>query len=611
MSAITVLFNRNGERVDENIFQKMFSSLDIHGVDGSRVEIIENVAFGHQHFWCVPEEVKEEQPLKISENLYVLMDGRFDNRSQLLKKLEKKQAEPLSDALIAGLLFNKYGKVCFESLLGSYVLVFYELNEKRVTAVRDHLGDRTLFYHLSPKLFAIASEEKSLIQHKDISRDIDDSRVAVHFAYTQRPDDSTYFKDIKEMYPATYIEITENSFKYESYWDLKNQSKVRYKQENEYFEHFRSIFESSIDARMRSVFEPTVLLSGGVDSSSIVAVVSEIHNTNNLKTASYYFNKFNSANELQYINSVNDKYGLLSFKFEGDKFFPFQNFLETDLSLNKPLVTPFFNIFKEVFSTLVQNEKKMILNGWAADNLFVGANEWLADIFKDRKLITFMREICFHTSKFGTGWLYKNPAPRHLLSPLKPVRDYMVGEKSLNTKPWLSDYSNSFIKQAEVVWSHRKSKHHRLSQINAVCGLNQSMECASYFDDFAGGPIDLRYPFRDRKMVEFALNIPAYMIYSKRSYKNKYILTETLKDHLPQKIYNRNDHGDYSKIISHGYQLERKGIADYLKDKDNFRQFVDPKWFDKTINSKEVSPMDALIIWQILCFEIWIEKLYN
>ena len=155
------------------------------------------IAMGHWHFWTMPEEVGERQPIKISVlPSTIVMDGRLDNRSELIHRLgiPMGEASQLSDATLALKAYAKWGEDYVNFFIGDFAIVVYDERDHKLICSRDPLGDRTLFYTILGNLVVIASEPRAIVDGLNLPVEFDDRALAHFFALRFPADGQTLFE---------------------------------------------------------------------------------------------------------------------------------------------------------------------------------------------------------------------------------------------------------------------------------------------------------------------------------------------------------------------------------------------------------------------------------
>ncbi|MGI9533309.1 MAG: asparagine synthase-related protein [Thermodesulfobacteriota bacterium] len=614
MSGILLQFNTDGTEIDRNIFNKMFSVLEHRGSDGSRVEFLNNIALGHHHFWTTPEEVNEVQPLKRkSRNCYILFDGRLDNRDELFS-LYKISKNSISDAKLILELYSRFDNEFFKNLVGSYVFVIYDKPKNRIITVRDHLGDKILYYYYDRKKLIIASEPISILNNPDIPIEFNNKKVAEFFAVHEQTDSNSFFKNIYEILPAHYMIFDKSEIKSVRYWDLDPDKKIRYKNEEKYFEHFRTLFYKTVECRLRTIDDPGIMMSGGFDSTSIAAYAANIYkNENKLKTFTYVFDKFKESDERKYINDFCQMHDVESIQVNGDDRWPLNYFDSWIVNPNFPYLNPYQGLKLKLFDSVKEHNIKTLLIGWYADQLFTGADYWLKDYLSDLKFLTATRKTVNLINTIGIRNISKNNPLRIALRPLKYIRDFVISKPAAELEyNFLTADSKSMLSN-NGYWSDFTKNYYRADQAINVAGLNTASDASACSYCCNGSLLDYRYPFRDRRLVEFFFQLPSYQIYDNSGYKDKYILRNALKKHLPDSILKRSKTTSFEGLLFYGLLEKNIGLIRNIIEENSceLEPFIHVNKLKEVLyrNSKELPTDDFFIFWNSLSFILWKNKL--
>ena len=179
MSGLVALLHRDGSPVSAGGLEAMSGALEHRGPDGCDSLHEGGIGLAHQHFRTTPEEANEVQPLVCpTGRFWLALDGRLDNRDDLLANLSelKNRPGPASDAALLLAAYQRWGPDCFERCVGSFAVAIWDRMERRMVVARDALGNRSLFYHLSPRCFAVASEEAAVLKHPSVGPEVDSAR---------------------------------------------------------------------------------------------------------------------------------------------------------------------------------------------------------------------------------------------------------------------------------------------------------------------------------------------------------------------------------------------------------------------------------------------------
>ena len=328
MSAFAVLYDYSGSPLEPGLLERVMGRLSHRGPDGQDAFVSGPLAMGHWHFWTTPEEVGERQPLQVDDLPFRLVfDGRLDNREDLFAALSisVEEGRLLSDAALVLRAYAAWGERCVERFIGEFALVLFDEYQHSLFCARDHLGDRTLFYTQHGNRMAIASEPWAVVGAQSAPVELDERAVAHYFALRATPDGQTLFKDVIELLPANVILINEHGLRLQRYWQPDFDRKIRYKTDEEYADHFRDLLEESVRCRMRSTTPVAVLMSGGLDSTSVASLAARMLAPQQLTTISYVFDKFPECDERPYIEAVKQKWNIRSLQVFVDNCCPYQD----------------------------------------------------------------------------------------------------------------------------------------------------------------------------------------------------------------------------------------------------------------------------------------------
>jgi len=612
MSGILLQFNTNSIEIKNHIFNKMFSVLEHRGINGSNIKYLKNIAFGCHHYHTTPEEINEIQPLlRKDRDCYLLFEGRLDNREELLRNFRIDDIRT-SDAAVILELYCRYGTEFFKDLIGSFVFVVYDNTKKRVVAARDHLGDKTLYHYFDGKCFILASEPTAILRHPDVLLYLNEKKIAEFFSVYEHTDSSSFFKNIYELLPAHFIVFENGKINIQRYWDFDAYKKIRYKKEDEYFDHFSEIFHKSIECRLRTIGEPGVMLSGGFDSTSIATIASRLNNSGSmLKTFSYVFEQFPKSNESKYIDDFCKMYNVESIMVNGDDSWQFDDYWSIDP--NYPYQNAYRNLILNLFENVKQNNVKTLLLGTYADELFVGTDYRLKDYISDFQFLNAASETIKLIRREGIRNINHCKPIRILMSPLKFIRDMFISGTVHDTNLfWLTEESKSLLPE-NLYWSNFTKKYYRENQARLVAGLNTAIDISSCVSCVNGSLLDLRYPFRDRRLVEFFFQIPSYLLYDDSSYKNKYIIRNALKNHLPDSVLNRTEITTFEDYLSYGLKVKHiNTIQEIVKEgSSELEPYINMNVLNDVLynGSKKLKDNDFFILWRSFCFVLWKRKL--
>ena len=212
------------------------------------------------------------------ETIWAIQNGEIYNFKKLKKELEEKAHKFYSntDTEVLVHLYEEYGKNFVDHLDGMFACAIWDLKNKKLIIARDRLGVKPMYYWFKDNNLIFASEIKSILQYEEVKRELNFSGLCQFVTYAYTIDGQTLLKNINELLPGhrlTY-DISEKSLKIEKYWDLRLEKNTF--AENENFDQVKKLLENAIDKRKVSDAPIGALLSGGLDSSVMVAMLTKL-----------------------------------------------------------------------------------------------------------------------------------------------------------------------------------------------------------------------------------------------------------------------------------------------------------------------------------------------
>ncbi len=223
-----------------------------------------------------PEDAYDRQPLTSADGLVRLVaDARIDNREALRSSLAipVDVAAGLPDSAFILAAYEAWGEDCCRHLLGDFVFILWDARRRALFGARDHVGRRVLFHHRSPRLFAVASTPHAVVALPDVPARLDEDRVA-SFLVLLDDADRTFFRDVRRIAPGHTFRATQDGVHTSRYWAPDPERRIVFGSDREYVDGFLDVFGRAVDARLRSASGIGVMMSGGMDSTSVAAVAA-------------------------------------------------------------------------------------------------------------------------------------------------------------------------------------------------------------------------------------------------------------------------------------------------------------------------------------------------
>src|SRR5438876_1681379 len=366
------------EPVDRGLVERMTSAQAHRGPDDHGYFVEDNVGLGHRRLSIIDLSGGKQPIFNEDGSVVVVFNGEIYNYADLTDDLIARGHRFMtrSDTETIVHAYEEYGNQCMRDFRGMFAFAIWDRRQKRLLLVRDRLGIKPVYYYANKNIFIFASEIKSLLQHPDVSREVDRQALDLYLALRYVPGPRTMFKNIFKLQPGHWMTVDEKGIKIRKYWDVAYET--RDTQPKQCLEEFAHLLEESVRLRLIADVPLGVFLSGGLDSSSILAVMSKITGGERVKTFSVGFDTSGPAgieaeesNELAYAREA-----AAHFRAEHHEFCvtgrDFGNAIPTMVShLDEPMADPSC-IPLYFISKLARNYITVVLSGEGADETMAG-----------------------------------------------------------------------------------------------------------------------------------------------------------------------------------------------------------------------------------------------
>lgn len=562
MSGIFGLYHRDGAPVDPADLARMSDSLARRGPDGVGFWHDGPVGLGNRALRTTPESLHERLPLANATGEIVLTaDARIDNREELIAALDLDGARvEISDsALILG-AYERWGEACPEKLLGDFAFVVWDGRRRAMFCARDPMGVRPLCYYESSRLFAFASDVTTLLCLSQVPRRINEVRIADHFVPIFEDTAITFYRDIFRLPAAHRMGVRRENTWLRRYWSLDPSRELRLRSDEEYAEAFRDHFTEAVRCRLRSAGPVAALLSGGLDSSSIVCTARELlaEHGQRLRTFSAIFPSLREADsridERQYIDAVVAQGGIEPHYVRADQCSPLSKILWGE---DEAIPAPNLYMDQALFGAVQKEETRIVLSGWDGDSTVSHGYGRLTELARTGRLWALRREARALSRRLSSrtatprwimwefGWrplvpelavrtwraLHGRGGEGHdVIGPINPVFARRIG---------LMERVRALSSPGRTVASIARNDHWRgLTSGLLVYGLELLDKTA------ATCSLEARYPFCDRRLMEFCLALPAEQ--KLHDGWSRAVMRRAMKGTLPREVSARTGKGNLS-----------------------------------------------------------------
>jgi asparagine synthase (glutamine-hydrolysing) len=556
--------------------------------------------------------------------LFVGADACLDNRPQLAADLglgEQAPGLPRSDAELITLAYQRWGPDCVAHLLGAFAFALWDPAERRLLCARDHVGARPLYYQRTAQRFAFASEIKQIRALSDGPVTFDEAAIGLYLVDVGVPPEATYFADIAQVPPAHRLIVTLDNQRRQRYWDVDPQRRIRYQDDTQYGEHFRELFIEAVRCRLRPHESTGVLLSGGLDSSSVASVAAWLHERGEdvpwpLHTFSWLYNELSSADEREYSAAVNEAYGLTAHGMVADNLWPLRDDSESITDLDEPFTGYYQSLVKDALQIAQDVGIDVLFTGHGGDNL-VGANVFSYPDFLWRgQWNRLARELWQHSQHSDLNVLQlfwqacvKPAAPLWL----KWGYGRLPMRQRKQIPDWIAPAFAARINLAHLVEEtdrsprgfalSRGTRYRTIFFPHVIKAVIEHDRLASRLG------MACRHPWLDKRLIEFVLAVPTDQTI--RSGLRKIVLRNALRGILPEKVLTRR-HKTYPDSLFHRglRERERSKVEDLLTN----TRMAEYGWVSEEPLREQYARYvagemeTARILWQAITLELWLRE---
>ena len=632
MSAICGIYNLNGDYINPEIPISMMNELEIYESDFSDTWKVGQLFFGCYTQYITPESVKEKLPYHDSiSNMTITADAIIDNREELLDKLgiNYESIEEIKDSFLILRAYQKWGKECPAYLIGDFAFAIWDKNAGELFCAVDHTGNRTLYYHISPKLFAFSTLIKPLFAIEEIKRKYSDEWICDYLSIPsvihQLDSELTIYKDILLLPAAHALTVSKEGISKQVYWKVEKQKELKLKTDQEYEEAFRYVLGQAVSCRIRSIKPVGIMLSGGLDSASVACIAA-----NELKKSGKTLQAFSSipieeyrnklpsskiANETPYIEAIREYCGNIDVtycRFDGK-----HSLSDTER---------FFSVFEQPYKILenlfwidgilAQAKDKnigiMLTGGMGNTTISYGNfRQCIISLMRSGKWIRLIKEINaysalkkFHPIKIVSE-LFKSLLPYEVQKIW-----YKMRNGNWDVPLQLSPINPQFADQVGRRERFKKFKYDPL-YIRKIHSFDyrQMMLAPSHLSHLAGiytkislsHNLIMRDPTIDKRVIEFCLSVPEEQYI--RNGRERFLLRRAMDGIIPDKVrLNYKERGQQSADFVQRLQPIEQEIKKEIMNIGQLEQekkYLDIERIRKKVNEIDMMGDDAFFDYNI------------
>jgi len=558
MAGVAAILRWDGGPIDEGELRRVAAASPHRGADGMCVRSMRQrdrglsptFAAAYLRF-ATTDSADDGQPLldACSGSMFVF-DGRLDNRAELLSRLNLDDART-SDAALALRAFLRWQADAAAQLAGDFAFVAWDAGRRRLVCARDHMGIRHLHFHASPCLFVCATDISQVLAYPGVPREPDAAVAADYIACDVRNTERTLYRGIHRVPPGHVLVGERGDVRLERYWSAEPRTPIRYATGGEYAAHCRELLTRAVADRMRSDRPMAAMLSGGVDSSSVVSAAWRLVRTDGPRPQpfSMVFPRHAESDERPYIHAVARHCGTTAIEVLPDAITA-SALLQQARGWTATPAMPADEMASTLYAAMRARGHRATLTGAGGDFLFSGSVFQYADLLRQFRPVAAVRRFIddwyADTGRSALGLLHHGVwplLPRPVKNTLRPLARRAV---SYTDHPkWLCVERTPDQGFPDAPRGGSFATEEVTRQLGS--GMHAFfVECAERYAAQAG--IELRHPLLDARLVQFALDIPDDQ--RKRGRLTKFVLRQALGDDLAEPVRRRRGKGDFAHAVA-------------------------------------------------------------
>ncbi len=604
------------EREDRaRILENMCEVIRYRGPDDSGSFIKDGVALGMRRLSII-DLSGGHQPISGEDgSATIVFNGEIYNFRDLQPQLEGRghvfRTRSDTEAIVHA--YEEYGNTCVDHLRGMFAFAIWDDRDKKLFIARDRAGEKPLYYTLTPSgTLVFGSELKSLLEHPGVKRETSSESLDAYFSLGYVPDPLSIFKDIKKLPPGHFLTFSKGRVEIKQYWDFTYEANGHRRREEDYLEELRELLDEAVRIRLVADVPLGAFLSGGVDSSTVVALMAR-NMDQPVKTFSIGFLD-DSYNELKYARLAAKRFGT-----DHHEFFVTPEICNIVDQLAWHFDEPFADssaIPTYIVSKLAREHVTVVLSGDGGDELFAGYTRYATERRRRKYGLLprrFRRGLMEPISRnLPHGAWGRNFIHNVALDPIERYFDNVSIFTGLNKRSLYTGDFYSGLGTHSLVASFQ--------EYGDNVNTNALLDALLYIDSKTYLPGDIltkvdrmsmavsleaRVPLLDHKLIDFVTRIPASM--KMAGLETKTLFKRAVADLVPEEILGRPKQG-FGVPIQQWINLQlRDRIRDTLTD-SRFRQrgIISPAYTDVLLDEHERGRRDhSMALWSLLMLELW------
>ncbi|MBI2495550.1 MAG: asparagine synthase (glutamine-hydrolyzing) [Candidatus Omnitrophica bacterium] len=627
MCGIVGMLQWDGQTVEEAVLAEALASLSHRGPEGRGQVVLKNtptcsVGLAHARLKIIDLSEEASQPMSNDDqSVWIVFNGEIYNFLELRASLQQRgvRFRTASDTEVLLRLYEAEGVRCVERLEGMFAFAVWDARRRQLLLGRDRVGKKPLFYSADPGSgrFAFASEIKALLRYPPIIPEVDAEALPAFFLFGYVPTPHTLYRGICQLPPGHLLTLSdEGRLRIEAYWDVPLAAPAvhRAPSEAEAVDRVRALLTAAVRKRLVADVPLGAFLSGGIDSSIIVGLMSRLQREP-VRTFSIGFSGDSRFDETRYARLVARHFGTQHTEFRVEP---------SAVELIEQLVWHYDGPFADssaiptyLLAQLTKAYVTVALNGDGGDELFAGYLRFCATLWSERVPLALRRaarSLLTNLPPWG--------GPRSLWGRLQKF----AGSAALPFNERFSRWVAVFYEDLPHLWTGTNGARAPLAALDPyvrrcrdASPLTQLLylNLKTYLPDdllvkadrcSMAHALEARSPFLDRELLEYVFSLPDAM--KLHWGRTKVILRQAFTDMLPQPVLRRGKMG-FGVPLQRWFRTDLKEFLQdvLLSSSACWRQYLDASYVGSLVRTHVSGRADhSHRLWTLLTFEVWLRN---
>jgi asparagine synthase (glutamine-hydrolysing) len=612
MCGIAGIYNFNSNApVQPAVVEQMTRTLSHRGPDAEGFHFDGPLGFGHRRLSILDLSERGRQPMFFQNGRYsIVFNGEIYNyvelREELIAKGHTFRTDTDTEVLLA--LFAEKGIESLSRLNGMFAFAVWDAAQKSLFLVRDRMGIKPLYYANTTQGLVFASEIKALLVSGQVSPEVDARLIDNYFTFGYVVGSDTLFKGCKRLPPGHWMSVTADGVKSGSYWNLQFKPNAHRTAEDTATE-LRELLLDAVKIHLRSDVPIGVFLSGGLDSSTMVALAAEA-GVEDLKTFSVAYDEGSEFDETPYARMVADRYHTDHRVLYVDPA-QFRDSIPSYVWYMDEPVTEAPAISLYFIAKHLRQYVTVALSGEGSDELFGGYDGYQR--MQRFELYRRLPETLRSGLESLTGLTGNAKLRRYALQARQPLEQRYKGVSIQDASYKDLLYSNEFRSLLGRGDDPLAAYYAQTRGYDTLSRMLYNDLRTWLVDDLLikadrmtmANSVELRVPFLDYRVVDFAATIPSHM--KIRKGQSKWILKQAIHDRLPEQILSRKKLG-FPAPLSLMFQNELSGyirdvlLSERCTSRSYFKRDAVEQLIDEHIGKKKDH---HIVLWKLIVLEEW------